>query len=44
MDKKKRLRRDRLQNFLIAVLSISAVYLFLLTASLETKPYDEPST
>ena len=35
MDKKKRLRRDRLQNFLIAVLSISAVYLFLLTASLE---------
>ena len=35
MDKKKRLRRDRLQNILILALSISAVYLFLLTASLE---------
>ena len=35
MNKKKRLRRDRLQNLLIAVLSISAVYLFLLTASLK---------
>ena len=35
MDKKKRLRRDRLQNFLILALSISAVYLFFLTGSLE---------
>lgn len=35
MDKKKRLRRDRLQNFLILTLSISAVYLFFLTGSLK---------
>ena len=35
MDKKKRLRRDRLQNLVILALSISAVYLFFLTGSLE---------
>ena len=35
MDKKKRLRRDRLQNLVILVLSISAVYLFFVTGSLE---------
>ncbi len=35
MDKNKRLRRDRLQNLVILVLSISAVYLFFLTGSLD---------
>ena len=35
MDKQKRLRRDRLQNFIILALSISAIYLFSLTGSLK---------
>lgn len=51
MDKKKRIRRDRLQNFLILALSLSAVYLFILTGSLKmnlphfslsSPPADEP--
>ena len=35
MDKQKRTRRDRLQTFLILALSVSAIYLFSLTASIK---------